>query len=139
MAPAFILILAVLTVESSYSQATERPVTQVTDTVQFWFAPDSQWRIKTFAIDHDIHLHNLGDPRSGKRLDVKFAVSNIKKSYGDVVSSIVVLRFRAPHDAAEVQRILRAHKLPGTLEVAQNGFAFYNLDGGRYRTGSWPQ
>ena len=78
MTNAFTLILAVLTVESSYLQEVERPTKNVPDTVQFWFTPDSQWRIKTFAIDHDIHVHRIGAPGSEARLTAEFATNNIK-------------------------------------------------------------
>ena len=67
MTNAFTLVLAILTVESSYVQEIERPATRVPDTVQFWFAPESDWRIKTFAIDHDIHAYRIGKTNNGAR------------------------------------------------------------------------
>ena len=135
MTHVFTLILAVLTVESSYLQEIERPAKDVPDTVQFWFTPDSQWRIKTFAIDHDIHVYRIGAPR----LTAEFATNNIKKSYGDVTASVLVLEFPDPENKADVERILKEHKLKGKLEAVKEGYYFYNPDDGDYRTKSKPK
>jgi hypothetical protein len=111
----------------------------VPGTVQFWFAPDSQWRIKTFAIDHDIHVHRIGIANAATHLTAEFAQNNIKKTYGDVTAVVLVLEFRDPKNEAEVQRILNAHKLKGRLEAVKDGYYFYNPDGGDYRTKSKPK
>ena len=75
----FTLIVAILSIESSYLDEVERPVKDVPDTVQFWLTSASQWRIKTYAIDHDIHVHRLGGEQSATRLSVDFAKRNIEK------------------------------------------------------------
>ena len=139
MANTFTLILAILTVESSYLQEIEQPAKTVPDTVQFWFAPDSQWRIKTFAIDHDIHVHRIGVADSTARLTTEFAQNNIKKTYGDVTASILVLELSDPKNETEVQRIFSEHKLTGKLESAKDGYYFYNPDSGEYHTKSKPE
>ena len=139
MTTTFTLILAILTVESSYLQEVEHPAKAVPDTVQFWFAPDSQWRIKTFAIDHDIHVHRIGATNNADRLTTEFAKNNIKKSYGDVTASVLVLEFPDPENETEVQRILKEHKLTGKLEAVKDGYYFYNADRGEYRTKSKPK
>lgn len=137
MATPFTLIIAVLTIESSYLDEVERPGTTVADTVQFWFARDSQWRIKTFAIDHDIHVHKIDT--SETRLSVERAKENIKKTYGDVTSRILVINFPDPANDDDVQRILKGNKLNGSLEIAAAGFSFYNPDRGHYRSKSKPK
>jgi hypothetical protein len=139
MTNTFTLIIAMLTVESSYVKEVERPTKNVPDTVQFWFAPDSQWRIKTFAIDHDIHVHRVGASDAGARLTPAFATNNIKKSYGDVTAKVLVLEFRDPKNEADVERILKDHQLKGKLEAVRDGYYFYNPDGGDYRTTSKPK
>ena len=139
MANPFTLIVAILTVESSYLQEVEHPAKTVQDTVQFWFAPDSQWRIKTFAIDHDIHVHRIGVADNGSRLTTEFAQNNIKKIYGDVTATVFVLEFPDPKNEAEVQRILKEHKLTGKLEAVRDGYYFYNPDSAEYRTKSKPK
>jgi hypothetical protein len=136
MTNAFTLIFAVLTVESSYLQELERPAKNVPDTVQFWFAPDSQWRIKTFGIDHDIHVYRIA---AEARITPEFATNNIKKSYGDVTASILVLEFADPKNKTDVEQVLKNHKLKGTLEQVKEGYYFYNPDGGDYRTKSRPK
>src|SRR5689334_5838318 len=107
MTNTFTLIVAVLTVESSYLQEVERPAKNVPDTVQFWFAPDSKWRIKTFAIDHDIHVYRIDAFDAGSRLTPEFATNNIKKSYGDVTAKVLTLEFPDPKNEADVERILK--------------------------------
>ena len=139
MTNTFTLIIALLTVESSYLEEVERPAKNVPDTVQFWFAPESQWRIKTFAIDHDIHVHRIGISKEGARLTPAFATNNIKKSYGDVTANIVTLEFRDPKNKADAERVLKEHNLNGTLEAVKDGYYFYNPDGGEYRTKSKPK
>lgn len=139
MAHAFTLIVALLTVESSYVQEVERPVKAVPDTVQFWLAPDSQWRIKTFAIDHDIHVYRIGAAAGVGRLTAEFARNNIKKSYGDVTAEIVALEFANPADPTEVQKVLGERHLGGKLELVKDGYWFYNPDAGIYRTRSAPK
>jgi hypothetical protein len=132
----FTLVLAILTVQSSYAQEVEQPAQRVPDTVQFWFAPDTQWRIKTFAVDHDIHVYQI---QGGGRLTTDFAQNNIKKSYGDITASVVVLEFPDPRNQAEVERTLKQHNLNGTLEAVKEGYYFYNPDRGDYRTKSKPK
>ena len=139
MASAFTLIVAILTVESSYTQEVERTAKDVPDTVQFWFAPDNQWRIKTFAIDHDIHVYRIGIGASGEHLTLEAARNNIAKAYGDVTAAVVVVEFPDPKNEEEVCRILNSHKLKGSLEAVKDGYYFYNVDGGTYRTKSKPQ
>ena len=131
----FILVLAILTVQSSYAQEVEQPAQRVPDTVQFWFAPDSQWRIKTFALDHDIHVYQI----RGERLTTEFAQNNIRKSYGDVTDRVFVLEFPDPQNHIEVERILKQHNLNGSLEAVKEGYYFYNVDRGDYRTKSKPK
>ncbi|MEO5913014.1 MAG: hypothetical protein ABIS50_02195 [Luteolibacter sp.] len=139
MANPFTLVLAILTVESSYLQEVEHPAKIVPDTVQFWFAPECQWRIKTFAIDHDIHVHQIRVDDKSARLTTEFAQNNIKKSYGDVTDTVLVLEFPDPKNDADVQRILRENKVTGKLEAVKEGYYFYNPDRGEYRTKSKPK
>ena len=131
----FILVIAILSIESSYAKNVERPAGKVPDTVQFCFAPDAQWRIRTYAIDQDIHIHDL----PSKRLDSGWAVSHVERQYGDVLARTVVLELRDPRDSAEVERELAKHKLTGKLEVTKEGFVFYTLDAATYRTKSTPR
>jgi hypothetical protein len=139
MAAVFELVLAILSTESSYAREIERPATQVPDTIQFWLAPSVQWRIRTYAIDHDIHTHTLGPRADGSSFTTEEAIAHTKKHYSDIISSIVVLTLRDPNDKEEVRRVLAGHKLTGTLETGKSGVAFYNPDSGEYRSKSRPK
>lgn len=135
----FALVLTILSTESSYAREIERPATKVPDTIQFWLAPKSQWRIRTYAIDHDIHTHVLGARPDGSCFTTAEASAHTKKIYQDIISSTVVLHFLDPNNKDEVRRVLSEHKLAGTLEVNKDGIAFYNPDNGEYRTKSKPK
>jgi hypothetical protein len=94
-------VLAVLNVKSSYSQEVEEPLdsaSDIPDTVQWWITAECDWRIKTFALDHDIHLYSID--KSGHDL-VELAQANNLKHYGNVVDSQHVLEFRACTDLPE--------------------------------------
>jgi hypothetical protein len=134
-----ILVLAVLTTESSYASEIERPATAVADTVQFWFGSSGAWRVRTYAIDHDIHVYQVGASGASPTFQPQSAEAHIKKHYSDVLAKLVVLRFKEPNDKAEVEQILAVQGLSGTLEVAPAGFAFYNPDSVQYETKSEPK
>lgn len=127
------LILAILTVESSYLDNLERPAGAVPDTVQFWFTPETQWRIKTYAIDHDIHVHPVATVEGEEPLDTGVACESIGDAYDDVLSELLMLEFPDPADEASVREILDESQLTGTLVAARDGCYFYNPDGGAYR------
>jgi hypothetical protein len=134
------LIIGILTIESSYAQNTERPSRGVPDTLQFWIGSDSAWRIRTYATDHDIHPHSLGDLGKLKDRPTEFARDHIKKHYGDVLASTVVLEFPDITDTNAVRKVLTDQKLKGSLEVAKkSGFAFWNPDDGHYKSQTTPK
>jgi len=132
------LVIGILTLESSYAQNTERPSRGTPDTVQFWIGPESVWRIRTYATDHDIHPHRLGDLGTVKT-PTAFAREHLKKHYGDVLASTVVLDLTDVNDTQATQRALVQHKLKGSLEIARSGFVFWNPDGGPYKTQTMPR
>jgi len=133
------LVVGVLKIESSYAHNVEQPAGRVPDTIQMWIGPDRAWRIRTHAIDHDIHVYSLGQPKQMKREPTDFARDHIKKHYGDVLRSLVVLRFDDASNALASRRVLSSQGLDGTLEVAKDGFAFWNPDDGVYQTKSEPE
>jgi hypothetical protein len=132
------LVIGVLTIQSSYARNIEEAATDVPDTIQFALSSAGNWRVRTYAMDHDIHTYDLGGPAYAQRLDERFAVDHIKKHYSDVTASVSVFTFRDPSDEPVVQSVLAEHGLRGTLEVSSGGLAFYNPDGASYRTQSTP-
>ncbi len=128
-----ILVVALLSTESSYKSEIERPATSLEDTIQFAIAAEP-WRIRTYAIDHDIHIYAIG-----ARLEVRSAEAHIDKHYGDILKKRYTLKFKNPKDSKEVARVLMDAGLKGTLVVAPAGFAFYNPDRQQYRTQSEPK
>lgn len=53
------LIVFRLSFESSYAQDFERAGGKRFDTVQWWIGKAGAWRVKTYAIDSDIHPHRI--------------------------------------------------------------------------------
>ena len=130
------LVVGILTIKSSYAQNVERPSRGVPDTVQFWVGPDNAWRIRTYVIDHDIHTYRMSG--LGKQPS-ELATAHIRKHYGDVLASIVILEFPDVNDTNSVRQVLAGHHLEGRLEAAKTGFAFWNPDGGHYKTQTTPK
>lgn len=135
----FILVLALLTTESSYKSEVERPATAIVDTAQFWFGPQALWRIRTYAIDHDIHVYTLGARQDGSSLTTADIEAHINKHYADVLGKLYVIQFNDPNNGAKVSKVLQEHGLSGALVLASAGFAFYNPDRGQYKTQSAPK
>jgi hypothetical protein len=133
------LVIGILTIESSYAQNKERPSRRVPDTLQFWIGADSAWRIRTYATDHDIHPHRVGDIGMMKDRPTELARDHIKKHYGDVLASTVVLEFSDTNDTSAVRKLLTEHKLKGSLEVTKVGFAFWNPDDEHYKSTTAPK
>lgn len=135
----FVLILALLTTESSYKSEVERPAIAVADTAQFWFGSQSPWRIRTYAIDHDIHIYSVGSRTDSTEFTQEEAMAHLAKHYNEIVKRQYVLKFQNPADPVEVKQVLEQNGLLGTLEVAPAGFAFYNPDRQKYKTQSTPK
>jgi len=128
------LLIGVLTVQSSYKDNTETQAIKVPDTVQFWVLDSTAWRIRTFAIDHDIHTHTLGLPKTEP---IAYFRSHIERKYGEVLARLV--QITVADDSAHDRAVLEAAGLSGALERAPTGLVFWNPDGGRYRTQSTPE
>ena len=133
------LVLAILNVKSSYIAETEEALDgsdDVPDTVQWWVASDRTFRIKTFAVDHDIHIHGL---TKGGQSIVEMALANNSKNYGDVIARQHVIDLEDCNDAGAVATAFAAVGLPPSLEVEPEQFAFWKPDEAEYRTQSRPK
>ena len=118
------LLVFQLAVQSSYADNIEREAEEDRfDTIQWWFTEAETWRIKTFAIDQDIHTHCIAGC-----VAEEVAIENTVKHYADVVEKAFVLQFDDLSDASEVAEVMADIGGASALEVARNGksFAFWN-------------
>ena len=130
------LVVGLLTVRSSYAAEREEAADRRPDTIQWYVGPTESWRVRTYAIDHDIHVHRTDrvptDP-------IAFVRAHIEKHYGDVLDRLLVLDLPAGTTAETARAHLTAAGLPGVLEVARAGFAFVNPDAATYRSQTTPR
>src|SRR3546814_1433614 len=68
------------------------------DTVQFYAANGTSWRIKTYAQDQDVHIWSLGSKVADL---VALARTNTEKHYGDVLTE------RSEEHTSELQSLMR--------------------------------
>ena len=132
------LVLTILTVQSSYLREVEQPLRKgvgVPDTIQWWIAPTGSWRIKTFALDHDVHTHSVGIT-----VDLRaVALANTQKHYGDVIRSQHVIELADWLNTSERSAAFRAEGLEPRVEIKAGRFAFWKPDDARYHTQSRPK
>ena len=129
----YALIIALLTAESDCAAKPRTPTREYLNTVQYWFTPDSSWRISTFAADKNIQFSVLEAPVADSEYNLDAAVIDTKKRYGNAIRRIEVLELDDPFDVQVALTALSSHNLDGELEFAENGIIFYNPDNGHYR------
>ena len=132
------LLLTILSTSSSYARQIEEPVhapSDVPDTLQWWIAEHESWRIRTYALDHDIHTHALG-PGIANLLEL--ARTQTLKHFGDIIHARHEIEFVDCTDQVAVEKILREVGLAARLEVAPSRFAFWKPDDARYHSQSTP-
>ncbi len=130
-----ILLVFFLNIKSSYLQNTEEPSSVPADTIQFLLINGQAWRVKTFALDHDVHVWSIG-PMDKARLE-ELAISNTKKTYGDVLSHYVRVVTQSDLDSLEP---VAKREIGGAIEIAKDkSFAFWVPTAGQYKTQSSPR
>jgi hypothetical protein len=130
-----VLAIFFLSVQSSYSGNTESPATEETfDTVQFYASNGSNWRIKTYATDQDVHIWSLGDNVPDI---VALARSNTEKHYGDVLSEGYIIETTEGLEGVRKELVKRG--LSPCLEVTNSGAVFWAPEGSHYKTKSKPE
>jgi len=129
------LLIFKLSVQSSYAENLEREADEENfDTLQWWLTESETWRVKTFAIDSDIHPHLIA-----KVVATDLAVENTKKHYGDVIAEQYSIEFDDPFDRNEVERKMSGLGGQAALEIASNKrFAIWNPDGRKYTSKTTP-
>src|SRR5262249_26047664 len=113
----------------------ERIAVGVSDTVQFWITPTRHWKVRTYAVNCDVHAWDLGDLGAMRESPVQFALDHISKHYGDILKSSTVLNFGEGPEETNVQRVLSENGLVGGLqEVEWDGklFSFWAPNGALY-------
>ncbi len=131
-----ILIIFMLNIESSYLENIERSATPPADTVQFALIKGQAWRIKTYAIDHDVHVWGLGPMELDKFNEL--AVSNTEKHYGDVLHKKTTIQSR--NGLEELKSELKKSGLPVNLEIPKSKeFVFWVPEPNVYKSKSTPK
>ena len=134
-----ILVLAVLTIKSSYSENVELAVSDandVPDTVQWWLGGGGCWRLRTYAIDHDIHSYKIGN---SSQTTLELAQTNNQKNFGDIIKAHHVIHFVDCADPSELAAEFGRIGLCPRLEISLGRFAFWKPDDGVYSTKSTPE
>ncbi len=130
-----VLLVFLLNIKSSYLQNIEEPSSAPADTIQFLLINGQAWRMKTFALDHDVHVWSMG-PMDKARFE-ELAISNTKRNYGDVLARYV--RVVAQSDLESLEPAAK-RELGGAIEIAKDrAFAFWVTAAGQYKTQSRPQ
>lgn len=131
------LYVIVLTVRGSYARDFEVPIEypdEVPDTLQWWIEEASFWRIRTFALDHDLHLY-AGTPGGPYVLD--FARSNTHKRYRDVIRSENEVQVEDASPDGLIRAFQREDIVP-RYEISGNGYIYWKPDDADYFTRSAP-
>ena len=133
-----ILLLAVLSVKSSYSREEEIPLENaddIPDTVQWWFGEGGCWRIRTYALDHDVHACQVGN---SLQTTLELAKKTNHDNYGDIIATQHVIHFV---DCANVELEAEFGRigLVPRLQFDLSRFVFWKPDEAVYLTKSSPK
>ena len=111
----------------------------IPDTIQYCFFESSSyiWRIKTFWIDKDIHIHKFSIWNIEKSEKIEFILDHMRKHYGDILVSIKILNFSDLWNEKLISEILKDNNLNTRLEINEN-FSFWNPSNDKYETISKP-
>jgi hypothetical protein len=130
-----VLVIFILTIQSSYVENKEVEATEAAfDTIQFVASENGAWRVKTFALDQDVHTWSI---RATPESIVELARSNTEKHYGDVLAQGYVIE--TDEGLEGLRAALKQRGLSGHLEVAKTGPLFWALDGTYCRSKSAPR
>lgn len=130
------LIIFFLGIQSSYSENKEERVEGFGDTVQWVISEDQVWRVRTYSIDEDVHLHLVASKRDPAVDYVALAHSNTEKHYGDVLESELTLE--SNDGPSGIEAGLTVNGLDAHLNIAPNGAFFWSPIGTSYSTKSQP-
>jgi hypothetical protein len=131
-----ILLLAVLSIKSSYSREIEAALdgaNDIPDTLQWWFGKGGCWRIRTYAMDHDIHAYKIGN---SLQTTLELAKKSNQDPYGDIIQAQHVLHFVNCTNEGELEAEFGRLSLLPRIEIDSSRFAFWKPDNAEYSTKS---
>ena len=134
-----ILLLAVLSVKSSYSREEEtllESADDIPDTLQWWFGEGRCWRIRTYALDHDVHAFQIGN---STQITLELAKKNNQDNYGDIIATQHVVHFVDCANGVELEAEFGRIGLAPRLQFDLSQFAFWKPDDAVYLTKSSPK
>jgi hypothetical protein len=127
------LVIFLLTTQSSHAENTQQPAAAgQCDSIQFFQSPQGNWRIRTFAIDQDVHVWDLG-PDIADILEL--GRSNTEELYHGVLAEGHVIESQTLEG---LRQALVARGLSPNLKISDGGFAFWAPAGTQYRMKSSP-
>jgi hypothetical protein len=132
------LYIFTLTVESSYDKNFERPAGEKFDTLQWWIGSHGAWRIKTYAVDADIHPYKIDTDKPRAELR-QLAVENTHKHYGDVIQKMTVVEIPANATDEEIASLLKKEGLNERFEWVEAGYLLWLPDATKYVTKTIPK
>lgn len=118
------LLVYQLTIQSSYVDNVEQEADdEHFDTVQWWITPDQAWRIRTFGVDNDVHLHQVAGP-----VDAAVLRENTLKHYDEDIDDTFDVVLDDLGDAPAIEAAMAPFGGAEALEIDRNGarFAFWN-------------
>jgi hypothetical protein len=133
-----VLFLAVLNIKSSYSREVEialEGAEDIPDTLQWWFGEGGCWRIRTYALDHDVHAYHVGN---SLQTTMELAKKNNQDNYGDLIAAQHVIHFVDCTNRVELEAEFRRIGLVPWLQFDLGRFAFWKPDDELYLTKSSP-
>jgi hypothetical protein len=134
-----ILLLAVLNIMGSYSREVENPLESaddIPDTLQWWFGESGCWRIRTYALDHDVHAFQIGN---SLRTTLELAEKNNRDNYGDIIATQHVIHFVNCANRVELEAEFGRIGLVPRLQFDLSRFVFWKPDDAEYLTKSSPK
>jgi hypothetical protein len=130
------LIIYILTIQSSYLENSQQRASGAPDTIQFCLKGGDAWRIRTFSLDHDVHVWSMGKMTPVQLESV--ADANTKKHYGDVLGRKMKIQVNSDGTNLE-QQLARAGLAAHVGSPDGERFAFWAHAPNLYRTKSSPQ
>jgi len=133
-----VLLLALLSLKSSYSREIEMTLENahdVPDTLQLWFGDGGCWRIRTYALDQDIHAYQVAN---SLQTTLELGRKNNQDNYGDIIKNQHLIHFVDCANPAELEAEFGRIGLVPRVEIVTGQFAFWKPDGAEYSTKSNP-